>query len=134
MPLLFVLVVIFPAIVIAIWTLVIDGLFSHHQTAGRWSYNGVYRLKDRLWELNTGVLGLVLSSGAAFVITGALKNATGKPRPDFISRCQPIEGQFDISSFQLYNDTICKSTLPQPSLPDAHSRAISQAARPTTAS
>ena len=108
MPLLFVLVVIFPIIVIAIYTLVIDGLFAHDLPGGRWSYRGKYRMRDRLWELNIGILGLLLSSGAAFVITGALKNATGKPRPDFVSRCQPKEGSFDINSFELYNDTICK--------------------------
>ena len=69
-------------------------------------------MKDRLWELNIGILGLLLSSGAAFVITGALKNATGKPRPDFVSRCQPIEGLFDLASFDLYNSTICAHLRP----------------------
>jgi len=37
--------------------------------------------------LNCGILGLGLSVGAAFTITGALKNAIGKPRPDLMSRC-----------------------------------------------
>jgi diacylglycerol diphosphate phosphatase/phosphatidate phosphatase len=32
--------------------------------------SGKYRFKDRLWELNCGLLGLVLSIGAAFTITG----------------------------------------------------------------
>jgi len=36
--------------------------------------------------LNCGILGLGLSIGAAYTITGALKNAIGKPRPDLISR------------------------------------------------
>jgi diacylglycerol diphosphate phosphatase / phosphatidate phosphatase len=31
---------------------------------------GKYRLKDRLWELNCGILGLLLAVGASFVITG----------------------------------------------------------------
>lgn len=31
---------------------------------------GRYRFKDRLWELNCGILGLGLSVGAAFTITG----------------------------------------------------------------
>ena len=105
-PLLFALVVVFPAVVIAVYTLVIDGLFAHDA-----SRRGKYRMKERLWELNTGLLGLLLASGAAFVITGALKNATGKPRPDFVDRCKPNATLFDISSssltFELQNASIC---------------------------
>lgn len=54
--------------------------------AGVKRLSGRYRFKDRLWELNCGILGLGLSVGAAFTITGALKNAIGKPRPDLIDR------------------------------------------------
>jgi diacylglycerol diphosphate phosphatase/phosphatidate phosphatase len=80
-----------PAVIIGFYTLVIDGLFSNQTAmpAGRSGIkrlSGRYRLKDRLWELNCGILGLGLSVGAAFTITGALKNAIGKPRPDLISR------------------------------------------------
>jgi diacylglycerol diphosphate phosphatase/phosphatidate phosphatase len=84
-------VILAPAAIIAIYTLVLDGLFSH-QTAmpvgrtGVKKLSGRYRFKDRLWELNCGILGLGLSVGAAFTITGALKNAIGKPRPDLIDR------------------------------------------------
>jgi len=90
-PWLLVYVVFAPAVIIGIYTMVIDGLFSHQteMPAGRSGIkrlSGRYRFKDRLWELNCGILGLGLSVGAAFTITGALKNAIGKPRPDFISR------------------------------------------------
>jgi membrane-associated phospholipid phosphatase len=82
-----------PAVIIAIYTLVIDGLFSHQtampaNSSGVRRLSGRYRLKDRLWELNCGILGLGLSVCAAFTITGALKNAIGKPRPDLIDRCK----------------------------------------------
>lgn len=82
-----------PAVVIGIYTLVIDGLFSHQTTmpsgrSGIKRLSGRYRFKDRLWELNCGILGLALSVAAAFTITGALKNAIGKPRPDLMSRCE----------------------------------------------
>jgi hypothetical protein len=60
--------------------------------------SGRYRFKDRLWELNCGILGLGLSVGAAFTITGALKNAIGKPRPDLIDR---YAGQNNETSLQL---------------------------------
>ena len=102
-PLLFFLVVLVPAAIIAVYTLLIDGrFFSHHK--------GTFRFKDRLWELNCGILGLVLASGTAFVITGALKNATGKPRPDVIDRCQPLAGSADLPVFGLSNSTICTQT------------------------
>ena len=67
-PLLLFLVVLAPAIIIAIYTLVLDGLFSHDKgpSGGRRKY----RWKDRLWELNCGILGLALSCAAAVTITG----------------------------------------------------------------
>lgn len=68
-----------PAVIIAIYTLVIDGLFSHQEAASgsgkRRSLAGRYRLKDRLWELNCGILGLLLAVGAAFTITGMAKSS-----------------------------------------------------------
>jgi len=45
--------------------------------------------RRKLWELNTGWLGLGLSLVVAFMITQGMKNLFGKPRPDLISRCQP---------------------------------------------
>ncbi|KAK2761295.1 hypothetical protein FQN54_001817 [Arachnomyces sp. PD_36] len=103
----FILACVFPAAVIVIYTLAIDGLFSHHKptnpATGRRKLTGKYRWKDRLWELNCGILGLLLSEGAAFVITGALKNACGKPRPDIIDRCKPNESPV----FGLSNYTMC---------------------------
>ncbi|KAL8662779.1 MAG: hypothetical protein Q9168_008201 [Polycauliona sp. 1 TL-2023] len=109
-PLLFVLNSLLPAVVIALYALLIDGLFSRHkQTTPRDGQRtlGKYRLKDRLWEFNCGILGLLLSQGAAFVITGALKNATGKPRPDLIQRCQPLAGSADGEPFGLSDYSIC---------------------------
>ncbi|KAF2501357.1 PAP2-domain-containing protein, partial [Lophium mytilinum] len=99
-----------PAAVIAVYTLVIDGLFSHQvattSTGRRRKLTGKYRLKDRLWELNCGILGLALAVGASFVIVGALKNAIGKPRPDLIARCMP-KTQTDPPGLKLSDHSIC---------------------------
>ncbi|KAJ6161440.1 hypothetical protein N7470_004836 [Penicillium chermesinum] len=80
----------FPLVVIAIYTLLLDGLFSHHKPqdpiSGKRKLRGPWRWKDRLWELNCGILGLLLSQALAFLITQVLKNACGKPRPDIIDR------------------------------------------------
>ena len=94
--------------------MLIDGLFSHHKPDGPAGKNrllsGRYRLKDRLWEMNCGILGLGLSSATAYMITSVLKNATGKPRPDLIDRCQPRAGSQDPVPFGLSNSTICTQT------------------------
>ncbi|EED16489.1 PAP2 domain protein [Talaromyces stipitatus ATCC 10500] len=100
-----------PLVIIVLYSLLIDGLFSHHKTlvdgSGRRKLTGPYRLKDRLWELNCGILGLLLSQGLAFVTTQILKNACGKPRPDLIDRCRPAPDSHDQPVFGLSNSTIC---------------------------
>lgn len=118
-----------PAIIIGVYTMVIDGVFSHQdassQSGGRRRLSGRYRFKDRLWELNCGILGLGLSVAFAFTVTGtfkpdsiiigvmlmyragSLKNAIGKPRPDIVSRCKPDPDLLENPSFTLVNATIC---------------------------
>ncbi|KAJ5669151.1 hypothetical protein N7462_010221 [Penicillium macrosclerotiorum] len=100
----------FPLVLIIVYTLFIDGLFSHHKPqdlSGKRRTRGPWRWKDRLWEMNCGILGLLLSQGLAFVVTQVLKNACGKPRPDLIDRCQPRGGSHDLSPYGLSNSTIC---------------------------
>lgn len=75
--------------------------------SGKRKLRGPWRWKDRLWELNCGILGLLLAQGLAFIITQALKNACGKPRPDLIDRCQPRLGSHDPPRYGLSNSTIC---------------------------
>lgn len=43
----------------------------------------------KLWEWNTGWMGLGLALASAFFLTEGVKNLTGKPRPDFLNRCNP---------------------------------------------
>ena len=73
----FIIVVIGPVLVILIWTLAIDGLFGHHgkdkyggtkRTYEGWGWRG-HSLKERLWELNCGILGLLLAVSGALVVT-----------------------------------------------------------------
>jgi len=51
-----------------------------------------------------------LSQGAAFVITGSLKNLCGKPRPDLVDRCQPRAGSADGVPYGLVTKSICTQT------------------------
>ncbi|KAE9963429.1 hypothetical protein BLS_009306 [Venturia inaequalis] len=105
-PWLLVIVAVAPMIIIALYTIVIDGLFS---TSGKGRKQ--YTFKSRLWELNCGILGLFLAIGASFVITGTLKNAIGKPRPDLVDRCQPAKELMDQflqpGNFSLASHAIC---------------------------
>lgn len=45
--------------------------------------------RRKLWELNTGLMGLGVALAGAFMVTGGLKDLYGKPRPDLLSRCNP---------------------------------------------
>ncbi|KAF2131747.1 PAP2 domain-containing protein [Dothidotthia symphoricarpi CBS 119687] len=45
--------------------------------------------RRKLWEWNTGWMGLCMSLATAFLITQGMKLLFGKPRPDLLSRCQP---------------------------------------------
>ncbi len=45
--------------------------------------------KIKLWELNTGWLGLALALASSFFISEGVKNLVGEPRPDLLARCNP---------------------------------------------
>jgi diacylglycerol diphosphate phosphatase / phosphatidate phosphatase len=108
-PMAMAIVVLGPVVVIAIYTMIIDGLFA----TGGGSFKK-YSFKSRLWELNCGVLGLLLGVGSSFVITAALKNAIGKPRPDIIDRCRinpDIAAQFLVDgNYTLVTHSLCTQT------------------------
>ncbi|KAL3492410.1 hypothetical protein BJX62DRAFT_224574 [Aspergillus germanicus] len=50
---------------------------------------GIGPWRQRLWEWHTGLLGLALSFAGAFFTVSGLKDIVGKPRPDFLARCNP---------------------------------------------
>jgi membrane-associated phospholipid phosphatase len=45
--------------------------------------------RRRFWEWNTGWMGLGVALAGAFMVTEGLKDLLGKPRPDFLARCDP---------------------------------------------
>lgn len=99
-----------PAVIIAVYTLFLDGTFSKSKKTVSRSQR--YTWGDRIWELNCGVLGLFLAQGTAFVITGSLKNLIGKPRPDLLFRCQLPAGTTDPvgPEFGLLKRSMCQQT------------------------
>ncbi|CCX30030.1 phosphatidic acid phosphatase type 2/haloperoxidase [Pyronema domesticum] len=105
----------FPLCVIIFWSMLIDGMYSHHKPAGsaRRFMNGPWTMSDRLWEMNCGILGLGLSVAFTICVTGALKNATGKPRPDVISRCIPPFQATNHPVFGLFDPKDCTQKDPK---------------------
>lgn len=73
-----------PAVIIAIITLLFVPGAEIRKTLNR---SQAMRLK--LWELEKGLAGLCLSVAVAFFITQGMKNMFGKPRPNFLARCEP---------------------------------------------
>ena len=110
--------VILPGILIVLVTLFfIPGPRAYRKTSR------VNLIRVKLWEWNTGWLGLALSLITSLLISLGLKNIVGKPRPDMLARCMPdlnniaahIVGGYgeDISSrWVLVDQTICTQSDP----------------------
>jgi len=72
----FIYVLVIPAVIILIWTFAIDGLFHHRPkgAARQREYKSQtgwlgHTLTERLWQLNCGILGLLLAVTGALVVT-----------------------------------------------------------------
>ncbi|KAI4265176.1 MAG: hypothetical protein L6R38_009604 [Xanthoria sp. 2 TBL-2021] len=106
---------IFPAITIFLVAMI----FVPGPSGLRWAPFG-QTLRRKLWEWNTGWLGLGLSLALSFVLTQGMKNLFGKPRPDLLSRCDPdYENQAEyalggyplvLNGLYLVSSTICRQT------------------------
>ncbi|CAH7668215.1 phosphatidic acid phosphatase type 2/haloperoxidase [Phakopsora pachyrhizi] len=65
------------------------------------------------WDLHTGLLGLGLSLCLTLVTTVIVKVTVGRPRPDFLARCQPLVSEIIsnssnvANSLSLSNASIC---------------------------
>lgn len=74
-------------------------------------------LRREMWEWLTGWLGLGLSLFTAFFFAQAVKNLVGKPRPDFLARCNPDSANqseyalehYDPAGLVLVDWQICQS-------------------------
>ncbi|CAN4079934.1 unnamed protein product [Withania somnifera] len=61
-----------------------------------------FRLRD-VYDLHHAILGLLFSVLVTAVITGAIKDAVGRPRPDFFWRCFP-DGK---EVYDKWGDVVC---------------------------
>jgi len=52
-------------------------------------FGGIYFKKKNIYDLHHGILGILYSVLITAVITDAIKDGVGRPRPDFFWRCFP---------------------------------------------
>ncbi|EGG01481.1 uncharacterized protein MELLADRAFT_50083 [Melampsora larici-populina 98AG31] len=62
------------------------------------------------WDSHNGLLGLAFSLSLNWAFTTAIKNTVGRPRPDFIDRCQPRSDVMN-ASIGLSDESICTTSL-----------------------
>jgi len=63
-----------------------------------------------LLDFHHGTLGLTLALSLTLMFTDVIKITVGRPRPDFIDRCQPKSGSHDAPVYGLSSSTICTWT------------------------
>ncbi|RIB04575.1 phosphatidic acid phosphatase type 2/haloperoxidase [Gigaspora rosea] len=63
-----------------------------------------------LHDWHHGLLGLMLSLTLTLAVTEFFKTFAGRPRPDFINRCDPFPGSVDAKPWGLSNSSICQQT------------------------
>lgn len=91
-----------PFVLIVLWNIVFEGRILVKRRL---------KLRDRLWETNMGILGLLLAVGLALVTTNIFKNTVGRPRPDFLDRCQAGTTVLTTAyQYVLSNSSICTQT------------------------
>nr|CAG8488925.1 5848_t:CDS:2 [Entrophospora candida] len=67
-------------------------------------------IKRSTHDWHHSCLGLFLSLTLTLIVTEIFKNTSGRPRPDFIDRCQPAPGSVDSPVYGLSNYLICTQT------------------------
>ncbi|KAF8602675.1 PAP2-domain-containing protein [Ceratobasidium sp. AG-I] len=62
------------------------------------------------WDFHNSWLGLLLGLATTGSLTQVVKVTVGRPRPDLIDRCQPVQGASDTPVYGLVTAAICTST------------------------
>ncbi|KAG8695937.1 hypothetical protein FRC09_008848 [Ceratobasidium sp. 395] len=62
------------------------------------------------WDWHNSMLGLTLSLATTGAVTQVVKVTVGRPRPDAIARCKPMDGAHDHAVFGLVTTAICTET------------------------
>lgn len=60
-----------------------------------------------VWDFHAGFLGIVVTHALTLTATTIIKVTVGRPRPDFIDRCQPVPGSNNAPVYGLATEAIC---------------------------
>ena len=77
---------VFLAVLLPILVIIFVSLYVGHSEE---SLNVQGRWQRKLLEMNSSLLGLGVSLATATIVFTGVKNLSGKPRPDFLARCNP---------------------------------------------
>ena len=105
-----IVLVIVSLVVPAVVIFVVSLLFVPGPTLGKGTPKSLI-WRRKLWEWNTGWMGLALACAGAFLLTDGMKATFGKPRPDLLSRCNPDLGNIQKYAVGGYGDQINEGIL-----------------------
>lgn len=97
------------AVVIPIIQFIFCSIYNRHTLSGA----------RRAWDIFSGLMALSGSMATQLMITCILKNICGLPRPDLISRCQPMQTEM-LTYGQLATVEICETFLGDSVGPSLH--------------
>ncbi|KAJ6531845.1 phosphatidic acid phosphatase type 2/haloperoxidase, partial [Mycena capillaripes] len=75
-------------------------------------------LSRNMWDLHHALLGLTVSFSLVGTFVEIVRITVGRPRPDFIARCNPFENATNGHFFGLANITVCQTPATDPLIKD----------------
>ncbi|KAJ6576529.1 hypothetical protein DFH09DRAFT_362714 [Mycena vulgaris] len=75
-------------------------------------------LSRNMWDLHHALLGLTVSFALVGTFVEIVRISVGRPRPDFIARCNPFENATNGHFFGLANLTVCQTPATDPLIKD----------------
>ncbi|KAF7327695.1 Diacylglycerol pyrophosphate phosphatase 1 Short-DGPP phosphatase [Mycena kentingensis (nom. inval.)] len=75
-------------------------------------------LSRNMWDLHHALLGLTVAFAFMGTFVEIVRISVGRPRPDFIARCNPFPGSKNGEFFGLANITICQTAADDPIIKD----------------
>ncbi|KAJ7756490.1 phosphatidic acid phosphatase type 2/haloperoxidase [Mycena maculata] len=75
-------------------------------------------LSRNMWDLHHALLGLTVGFALGGTFVEIVRITVGRPRPDFISRCNPFANATNAPFFGLANMTVCQTAVTNPLIKD----------------
>ncbi|CAK5268413.1 unnamed protein product [Mycena citricolor] len=75
-------------------------------------------LSRNMWDLHHALLGLTVAFAFMGTFVEVVRITVGRPRPDFISRCNPFANATNQVHFGLANLTVCQTAADDPLIKD----------------